>query len=92
MVVVSALRGPLDEAALAELLADARLVVTVEEDLAPGALHGLACRLVAGRGLQARVRGLALEARSASFRRLDDCLRHFGFVPERLRELVLEGC
>jgi transketolase len=88
VVALSVLRGPLDVDHLHALLGPARLIVTIEEELAPGPLHHLVCSHVQRLGLRARVVGKQIDRWGASFRTLDACRDHFGFRPEAIRRLV----
>jgi transketolase len=84
LVVQSVLRGPLDLQHLGGLLHETEEIVTIEEDLAPGALHTFVAGVCRRLGRTPRLSGKSIDRWGASFRTLDACLEHFGFRPDRL--------
>jgi transketolase len=88
LVVQSVLRGPIDLEHHRRLLADTELIITIEEDLAPGALHSFVCGLCQRLGLRPRVLGKSIDRWGASFRTLQDALEHFGYTTDELARLL----
>ncbi len=84
VLVQSVLRGPCDLEHLRGLLASTEEIVTIEEDLAPGALHTFVAGVCRSLGLSPRLSGKSVDRWGASFRTLDACLDHFGFRPDGL--------
>jgi transketolase C-terminal domain/subunit len=82
--VQSVLRGPLDLEHLRTRLARTEEIVTIEEDLAPGALHTFVADVCRRLGLAPHLPGKCIDRWGASFRTLDACLDHFGFRPNGL--------
>lgn len=84
VIVQSVLRGPLDLEHLRALLRGMEEIVTVEEDLAPGALHAFVADVCRRLECAPRLSGKSIDRWGASFRTLDACLDHFAFRPEGL--------
>lgn len=84
VIVQSVLRGPCDLEHLRALLRGTEEIVTIEEDLSPGALHAFVARICRELGLAPRLSGRSIDRWGASFRTLEACLDHFGFRPEGL--------
>jgi len=81
---VGMLGGPVDHAFWGETLRAVRGVVTLEEDLAPGALSAWFRDLAVSLGATCRVESRALEGLGASFRSLSACLDHFGYTVPKM--------
>jgi len=88
LIAQAVLGGPLDRAWYAERLRAAELVVTIEEDLAPGALCSWLHALLDELQLAPRVVSKTLPGFGASFRTQADCLAHFGYTPTGLAQLL----
>jgi transketolase len=88
VIVQSVLRGPLDLEHHRTLLAGAERIVTIEEDLAPGALRRFVTGLCGQLGVSPRISGKAIDRAGACFRTLDACRTHFGFRVEELERVA----
>lgn len=84
VLVQSVLRGPCDLEHLRGLLQHTEEILTIEEDLAPGALHTFVAGVCRRLGLAPRLSAKNIDRWGASFRTLDACLDHFGFRPDGL--------
>jgi transketolase len=80
---------PLDSAAVAELAAAARLVVTVEEHTLVGGLGSAVVECLADRGVLVPVKRLGIpDAFAPHYGGQDDLLRTYGLQPEQLAATV----
>ncbi len=86
LIIPTVLSNHLDPEIYRDLLAALKIVVTVEEDLAPGTLYSLVSDLLALEKNGPRILGKALNGWGASFRKLDACLAHFGFTEQAFLE------
>ncbi len=91
LLVQSSFNVSVDQSFLSETLCRAELVITVEEDLAPGTLFAWTTAQLAELTLRPRVVDIAPRAMGASFRTLAACRKHFNFTVDAVRARLLAG-
>jgi Transketolase len=87
LMVQGVFRGPLDRDFYRERLSKTELIITIEEDTAPGTLRSFVHDLSSQLGLKPQIVSKCIEELGASFRTLDACLNHFGFTVEKIKQL-----
>ncbi len=90
MALQSVFNGPIDYEYWREMLSKAEVIVTIEEDFAPGTLFSFMSRLVNSLDITPRLLAKTLDGVGASFRTLQECCDYFGYTVENLEEQLLE--
>ena len=90
MAVQSVFNGPIDYKFWQDILAKAEVIVTIEEDFAPGTLFSFMSRLVNSLDITPRLLAKTLDGVGASFRTLQECCDYFGYTVENLEEQLKE--
>ncbi len=89
LMVQGVFHGPIDRDYYRERLSQTELIITIEEDVAPGTLRSFVYDLTQELGLRPRIASKCIEGLGASFRTLDACRDHFGFTVEKLKQLLV---